>query len=353
MKNKSILLLMLFFASINPFIIFCSQSESHLRARLIGDEERQIDLLLADPPGINDNPKVGLLNEGKTTTERFDISLSNLISIDAKEEPQRFVHHTKVIRNCLAVNKFWRDDYKRKNPNLPVQAPLVDELIEYKYKGKLVTTYGPRPGSPVRDYMNVTYFTPLAIAIDQRNPHLAQMFLDHGANPNEGVIDYHGHKIDTPLNIPCEQYVGSAHDYYCQTSCINLLLEAGADVNGYHDSGCRPLHSLMSLARGGYEDRTFRSETTKKLITARANPKAIDIGGCNSVMDLAYKYDNQEAIKLFEGVLKRKPEDLKRFTERAIHKLKYNGSAEGRARATNLEEAEKNKELKQKKQRTK
>jgi len=348
---------MLFFASINPSIIFCSQSEpsisegesasssdeeseSLLRARLIKDEDRQIDLLLADPPESNDNPKIGLLNEGKTVKERFVTSLSSLISIDAKEEPQRFVHHIRVIENCLAVNKFWRDNYKRKNPNLPTPLPLVDEFIKYKYTGKIRMTFAPRPGSPVRDYMNVTYFTPLAIAIDQRNPRLAQTLLNHGANPNEGVIDYHSHEIDTPLNIPCEQYVGSAHDYYCQTGCINLLLEAGADVNGYSGSGRRPLHSLM-VPRGGYEDRTFRTETTKKLIAAKADPMAIDMGCCASVMDLAYNHDNQEAIKLFEGVLKRKPEKLKYFTERAIHKLKYSGSPRKRQRAINLQESEK------------
>ncbi|XP_066357105.1 uncharacterized protein [Miscanthus floridulus] len=123
--------------------------------------------------------------------------------------------------------------------------------------------------------------TPLLIATFRGYPSIVKILLEHGADPNERMNDE-----VTPLSMALK---------HSSMPCLKLLVQAGADVNGFG--------SYNPLAKAAEKGLT---EAIKCLLEAGANPNVPDTFG-RLPIELAAEYGTWEDVELLFPVTSKIP----------------------------------------------
>ncbi|PWZ03887.1 Ankyrin repeat and SOCS box protein 3 [Zea mays] len=177
--------------------------------------------------------------------------------------------------------------------NLPALRFLVDHGadLHHHHKGMSLLHSAAESGRPeiakfllskgVRVDVESSVLTPLIIATFRGYPSIVKILLEHGADPNERLND----KV-TPLSMALK---------HSSVPCLKLLVQAGANVNGFG--------SYNPLARAAEKGLT---EAIKCLLEAGANPNVPDTFG-RLPIELAAEYGTWEDVELLFPVTSKIP----------------------------------------------
>jgi len=303
MKNK-LLLFMLFFASINPSIVFCSEDENdnennynEILNNIINDDEDKIlqqwlkqRFKNCHPPKSNNfvNPyEIGVLDEGCNLQKSFYEALNGLRE-SLYCNRRRHEQSIKQITNGLAIEQFYRNQYQTNHRNEPLPNSASHQLVKYR-------------SSPCY---------PLSIVSELGFPYLVKKFLDAGADPNKRNPD-----DNTPLHALCDS--SDAKGSWNYNLCIHLLLQAGADCNSQGKHGRTPLGLIIIEKR----KEKVLSQLVNRLLAAGADPLIKDNEGYNAI-SIAKLVKDKKVYKLLNDSLRMKLSKHLEFKEKLEPHLK-------------------------------